>query len=115
METILTKARRLRRDMTLTERVVWGVLRARGLRGFKFRRQVPVGPFIADFLCAEAGLIIEIDGDTHSHQIAYDRRRTMYLETQGYRVVRITNREVRENFEGAMNYISESLPKYPLT
>lgn len=115
METTLTKARRLRREMTATECAVWGALRARGLRGFKFRRQVPVGPFIADFLCVEAGLIIEIDGDTHSHQIAYDRRRTMYLETQGYRVVRVTNREVSENLEGVMHFISKSLPKYPLT
>jgi len=115
METTFIKARRLRRDMTPTERVVWGVLRARGLRGFKFRRQIPVGPFIVDFLCVEAGLIIEVDGDTHSHQVAYDRRRTLYLETQGYRVVRIANRDVRENLQGVLQFIVTKLPNHPLT
>lgn len=115
METTLMKARRLRRDMTPAERKVWRVLRGRGLCGFKFRRQVPVGPFIVDFMCVEAGLIVEIDGDTHSHRIAYDRRRTMYLEEQGYRAMRLTNRDITDNLEGAMSVISKFLLKYPLT
>lgn len=115
METTFTKARQLRREMTPYERDVWRVLRGRGLRGFKFRRQVPIGPFIVDFLCVEAGLIIEIDGDSHSSQLAYDRRRTIYLEAQGYRVVRITNHQISESLEFSLHIISSSLPKYPLT
>jgi very-short-patch-repair endonuclease len=110
METTFTKARRLRREMTPAERQVWRYLRGRGLRGFKFRRQVPVGSFIIDFLCVEAGLIVEIDGDSHSNQLAYDRRRTMYLETQGYRVIRISKQQVRESMDGSLHIISSSLP-----
>lgn len=113
MDTTLMKARRLRRDMTPAERAVWRILRGRGLRGFKFRRQVPVGPFIVDFLCSDGGLIVEVDGDSHSQQVAYDRHRTIYLEEQGFRVVRITNLQIRENLEGAMHLIASYLPKYP--
>ena len=115
METSFTKARRLRREMTPAERQVWRFLRGRGLRGFKFRRQVPVGPFIVDFLCVEAGLVVEIDGESHWGQLAYDRRRTLYLETQGYRVIRINNQQVTESLEGSLHLISSSLPTYPLT
>lgn len=112
METTLMKARRLRRKMTPPERKVWQVLRGRGLCGVKFRRQVPIGPFIVDFLCVEAGLIVEIDGDSHSRQIAYDRRRTMYLEEQGYRVIRLANREVLDNLEGAMKMVAQHLSRH---
>jgi very-short-patch-repair endonuclease len=60
----------------------------------KWKRQVPLGPFIVDFLCREAGLVLEIDGEVHAAREAYDARRTTYLESLGLRVMRFTNEEV---------------------
>src|SRR6266540_279244 len=74
-------ARVLRRyRQTTSESRLWTQLRNRKLKGLKFRRQVPVGPFVADFLCVQARLIIELDGDSHDSKKVYDRRRTEYLE-----------------------------------
>ncbi len=66
----LKRAKTLRRDLTDTERKLWGLLRSRQLRGAKFRRQQPIGPYIADFVCQEAGLIVEADGGQHSESFA---------------------------------------------
>jgi very-short-patch-repair endonuclease len=95
------RARSLRRDATGAERILWKRLQNRALGGFKFVRQAPIGPFIADFLCRECKLIVEIDGETHStnEEIARDARRTVYLQGQGYRVIRFVNAEVYENDE----------------
>ena len=103
----IRRARRLRREQTEAEKRLWGYLRDRRLGGFKFVRQEPVGPFVADFLCRERMLIIEIDGVTHSedHQLARDARRTVYLEKQGYRVMRAWNIEVFNNLDGVLNSI----------
>src|SRR5262245_48076932 len=91
-------ARRMRRNMTPAERLLWWRLR-RVSEGWKFRRQAPVGPFVLDFSCIEARLAIEIDGATHgtSEEIAYDESRTRYLERNGWRVVRFWNAEVFSN------------------
>lgn len=70
------------------------------LGGWKWRRQVPVGPYIADFLCVEASLVVELDGGQHSEQRAYDERRTHFLQAQGLRVLRFWNREVLTNCDG---------------
>ncbi|WNK01276.1 endonuclease domain-containing protein [Thalassospiraceae bacterium LMO-JJ14] len=116
MDTAFSRARRLRRDMTPPERKVWAVLRARGLKGFKFRRQVPIGPYIVDFLCAEKCLVIEIDGKSHDHQLVYDARRDSYLRNMGYRVLRLRNDQVLHELEGAMHLVLQALQaKYPLT
>ena len=83
----------MRRDMTEAERVLWTLLRDRRFSAFKFRRQVPVGPFIADFLCYEMRLIVEADGGQHCDS-EYDLRRTNWLEGQGFNVLRFWNQEV---------------------
>jgi very-short-patch-repair endonuclease len=103
--TTLTKARRLRACMTDAEKFLWLQLRDRRLAGFKFRRQFPVGPFIADFGCWQAKPIVELDGGQHSGQVAYDQQRTSFLEQQGYTVIRFWNDEVLRNWEGVRQVI----------
>ncbi len=97
----------MRGALTDAETIVWSRLKGRGLNGWRFRRQHPVGPFIADFACARASLIIEIDGATHSspEERAYDANRTRYLEEKGWRVIRVTNADVYENLNGVLNTI----------
>src|SRR3989442_531668 len=96
----LTRARRLRRNSTVPERILWSVLRNRSLGGLKFRRQYPIGRYIVDFCCHEARLIVELDGESHEGQQRRDNRRQEYLEQQGYRVFRVTNDDVSTNLEG---------------
>jgi len=90
--------------------MLWQALRARKLRGHKFRRQVWLGPFIADFFCADAGLIVEVDGDSHTNQVAYDRRRTAWLRQEGFNLVRVTNADVMQNIDGVLERIASLLP-----
>ncbi|HEY8615367.1 endonuclease domain-containing protein [Phenylobacterium sp.] len=94
------RARALREDDTEAEARLWAVLRDRRLGGWKWRRQVPVGPFIADFMCEAAGLVVELDGGQHAEQEAYDARRTAALERAGFRVIRFWNSQVLENRDG---------------
>jgi very-short-patch-repair endonuclease len=91
------RARELRRGDTTAEARLWNALRARRLGGWKWRRQVPLGPYFVDFLCVDAGLVVELDGGQHSEQQEYDARRTAYLEQLGLRVVRFWNFEVLED------------------
>lgn len=101
----LIKARRLRSDMTEAEQALLLQLRDRRLAGFKFRRQFPVGPFFADFVCWQAMLIVELDGGQHSGQVAYDQQRTSFLERQGFTVIRFWNDEVLLNWQGVRQVI----------
>jgi very-short-patch-repair endonuclease len=87
------RARQMRREMTEAERKLWWHLRRRDLEG-RFRRQVPLGEYIADFACLEARLVIEVDGGQHVEQQTYDTARTAWLESQGFRVLRFWNHEV---------------------
>ncbi|WP_018266986.1 endonuclease domain-containing protein [Methylosinus sp. LW4] len=105
------RARRLRREATSAEKIVWSRLRNRSLGGFKFIRQEPIGPFIADFICRERRLIVEIDGETHSsaEEIAGDARRSAFLSAQGYRIIRFTNQAVYENAEVVADAILRAL------
>ena len=80
---LLSRARSLRRQASEAERVLWMHLRGRRLDGSKFRRQVPIGPYIADFLCLEAKLIVEADGGQHADRLTYDMPRTSTLESMG--------------------------------
>ena len=104
-------ARSLRRDAPAAERLVWGRLKNRQLGGWKFVRQQALGPNIGDFVCRERKIVIEIDGATHStdEEVASDARRTRFLQAEGYRVIRITNEQVFENIEGALDMISRVL------
>ena len=99
-------ARGLRRRMTPTEWQLWRHLRDDQLNGLRFRRQHPIGRFIVDFYCARCKLVIEIDGDTHASLEEYDKRRTRWLEFNGCRVLRFTNREVRDQLPAALDAIS---------
>lgn len=88
------RARALRHGQTDAEAVLWESLRAGRLEGWKWRRQVPVGPFIVDFLCLKAALAIELDGGVHAERAAYDARRSAFLRSLGLTVLRFDNAEV---------------------
>lgn len=107
------KAKQLRRTMTRAEVILWQHLRKRQMAGHRFRRQVPIGPYIADFACVQAKLIIEVDGATHSEtaEIARDVRRTTFLEQQGWQVHRIWNTEVYENLKGVLEMVFMKLER----
>ncbi|WP_067186956.1 endonuclease domain-containing protein [Sphingopyxis granuli] len=109
----IDRARALRRDSTPAEKKLWPVLRGSALGGHKFCRQQRLGPFIADFVCQSARLVIEVDGDSHAFQIDYDARRTAFLAKEGYRVLRFTNRHVMENPEGVCRAIEAALAGGP--
>ncbi|AJA07924.1 hypothetical protein SKP52_04985 [Sphingopyxis fribergensis] len=109
----LDRARRLRRDATPAEKKLWSTLRAGGIAGFKFRRQQRIGPFVVDFACQSARLVIEVVGDSHAQQIDYDARRTQFLAEEGYRVLRFTNSDVLDNLEGVCRAIELALASRP--
>lgn len=103
---ILARAREMRHPQTPAEATLWRALRNRQ-RGFKFRRQHPIYRFIIDFYCAEAKLLIEVDGESHleTDQAEYDNARTEYLEDLGYKVIRFTNNDVRYNIHAVASEI----------
>ena len=92
----------MRREPAPAEQKLWRELRDRRLGGFKFRRQQPVGPFIADFYCADCRLIIELDGDTHAGREPQDAARTQWLAANGHHVIRFTNTDVHTNLPGVL-------------
>jgi very-short-patch-repair endonuclease len=111
MVSIVTNARRLRRDQTDAERALWFRLRDRRLEGLKFRRQTPIANFIVDFCCEESRLIIELDGGQHAVREADDAKRTEELEAMGYLVLRFWNNDVLTNIDGVVQSILETLDK----
>ncbi|MGC5798330.1 endonuclease domain-containing protein [Sphingomonas sp. NFX23] len=109
----LNRARELRRDATEAEDRLWYRLRSRRLGDFKFRRQVWIGPFIADFLCMDAMLVVEVDGSQHIDDVAYDDDRTAFLATKGYRVIRVWNNDVMQRMDGVLAVILDGLTRVP--
>jgi very-short-patch-repair endonuclease len=103
------RARELRQRSTDSERRLWHWLRDRQIDGVKFRRQVPIGVYVVDFVAADRRLVVEIDGGQHADQQEYDRRRTAWLEAQGYQVIRFWSNEVLSNTEGVIEAISTAL------
>lgn len=101
-------ARRLRKELTPAERRLWACLRGEGL-GVNFRRQHAIGPYIADFCCIKKKLVIELDGSQHLEQAEYDQRRTEFLQTRGYRVLRFWNRDVMHDLDGVLRAIIHAL------
>ncbi|MFC3704376.1 endonuclease domain-containing protein [Devosia honganensis] len=99
-----TRPRQLRQAASIAENRLWYVLRNRGLSGHKFVRQFPVGPYIADFACREAALIVELDGGQHAGNAADDVR-TAFLNGEGYSVLRFWNNEVLANRDGVLSTI----------
>jgi very-short-patch-repair endonuclease len=98
-------ARALRRNQTDAETRLWRHLRDRRFLGLKFRRQAPVGRYVADFLCLDLMLIVELDGGQHAEN-SKDRERTRALEAKGYSVVRYWNNDVLSNTEGVLAHLS---------
>src|SRR5438874_4855835 len=103
----IRRARSLRRADIPAEARLWSNLRGRRLQSFKFVRQIPIGPYIVDFLCREARLIVEVDGATHSEdrEIVYDRRREAYLRAEGYRIVRVQNDDIYRHINDVLDMI----------
>jgi very-short-patch-repair endonuclease len=102
-------ARRLRREQTPAEQILWRHLRARRMCNLKFRRQFPIGPYFADFYSREGQLIVELDGSQHAAQANEDDERTAFLNSLGYRVLRFWNNQVLENTELVLTEIENFL------
>jgi very-short-patch-repair endonuclease len=108
-DPLLARARELRHAQTHAENLLWERLRDRRLHGAKFRRQHNVGQFIADFYCHQARLIVEADGGIHEQQLERDSMRDEWAQTNGFRVVRITNDEIADDIEAVLRRIAEAL------
>jgi very-short-patch-repair endonuclease len=106
-------ARRLRRDQTDAERVLWFRLRARRLNGMKFRRQMPIKSYVVDFCCEAARLVVELDGGQHAERAAADTERTADLEAYGYPVLRFWNNDVLSNIDGVLDAITTTASQEP--
>ena len=106
--TLRQRARDLRKNSTYAERHLWFHLRAKRL-GFKFKRQVPMGTYIIDFICLEKRLIIELDGGQHMDNHAYDMKRTTWLNLQGYNVLRFWNHDVLQQTPSVIEVILKEL------
>ena len=103
------RARRLRKESTFPEKLLWGGLRHGRLVHVKFRRQHPIGPYVADFYCHTAQLIIELDGDSHDGRAAEDRKREVYLNSKGYRVMRFLNDDVLQDLDSVLIAIARAV------
>ena len=101
------RARELRNNMTKVERYLWSRLCNRKLRGFKFRRQVPIGPYFADFACLSARMVIEVDGPHHLEES--DALKTAYIEARGYRLLRVPVSHIDESMDSVMDTIDREL------
>jgi very-short-patch-repair endonuclease len=102
-------ARSLRKRSTLPEGKLWALLRSRRFIGFRFRRQVPIGPYIADFVCYGRRLVIELDGSQHADNLAYDNRRDAELNRRGFRVLRIWNGQFAQDEQAVIEGILAAL------
>jgi len=106
-------AREMRRAPAEAEIRLWLALRAKRFTGIKFRRQKVIGPYIVDFACREPMLVIELDGDNHAAQVAYDAKRTKFLQSRGYDVIRFSNDDVVGNFEAVLDMIAQRIAPLP--
>ena len=102
-----TRAKTLRRDLTPPERLLWSRLKNQQLDGLRFRKQHPMSPFIADFYCAEARLVVEIDGPSHrDDQLIHDDRRDAWMHERGIRVLRVSGKLLFRNLRGVLSTIA---------
>ena len=109
-------AKELRRRMTDAECILWSRLRRKLFDGkHRFRNQHPIGPYVADFACVEAWLVIEIDGATHStdEEVAYDMRRDAFIKARGWRMIRVANQDIYRHLDDVLDGISRVLPLPP--
>lgn len=105
-------ARKLRKESTDAEKWLWQRLRNREVMGFKFRRQHPIGPFIADFVCIEKRIIVELDGSQHIENVRADDERSEYLHKKGYQVLRFWNNDVLLTGEAVLDVILSYLREH---
>ena len=108
-------AKRLRREMTDAEIILWSRLRRGAVPGRRFRRQHPIGPYVADFACVPAMLVVEVDGATHSSpaEIRHDRHRDAYMRARGWRVFRVPNEDIYRNLLDVLDAIARFAPPPP--
>jgi very-short-patch-repair endonuclease len=106
-------AKKLRQQSTDAERLLWKYLRAHRMAGYKFKRQVVIEPYIVDFVCLEARLIVEADGGQHLEQTDADSRRTVFLESLGYKVIRFWNHEILGDTQTVLEQIHSHLIEAP--
>ena len=111
MNEKFNKARNLRKNSTKQEQIFWNLVRNKKINNLKFKRQVPIGNYIVDFSCFEKMLIVELDGGQHNEteNIEYDKKRTMYLESLGYTVLRFWNNDIDNNLEGVYQTLLKHL------
>ena len=107
------RSRELRNNPTEAEKRLWSALRNRQILGVRFNRQVPIGPFICDFVARTPRIVVELDGGQHALSTEFDGRRSAYLERQGYRVLRFWNNDVLENVDGVVAVIEAELRDRP--
>lgn len=110
---MVPNARQLRKNLTDAEQKLWRHIRERQMKGYKFRRQAPIGKYIVDFVCFEKKLIIELDGGQHATQFDYDQHRSQWLQSQGFIVIRFWNHDVLQDIEVVKNVILKKLSPHP--
>ena len=101
----IARARKLRKQPTDAENILWSRLRYRQLPDYRFRQQAPIGKYIVDFLCYRPRLIVELDGGQHQEQADYDNERTRWLESRGFKVIRFWNDDVLKETDGVLEAI----------
>ena len=99
----------LRCNQTIAERRLWQKLQSKRCAGRGFRRQFRLGAYIVDFVCLSDRLVVEVDGESHNHTIAQDEERSRWIESQGFRIVRFTNDDVRYRLEGVVQMIEAEI------
>ena len=105
----ISRARRLRKEATDAETLLWSHLRRHQMLGYQFRRQEPIGKYIVDFVSYRPRLVVELDGGQHSEQADYDTQRTRWLEFRGFKVIRFWNDDVLKETDGVLDAILLSL------
>ena len=113
------RARDLRKQGVLSEVLLWNQLKGKKLRGYQFMRQKPIGAYIVDFYCSKLGLVIEIDGESHSGKFDYDMRRQLFLESMGLAVLRFNDTEVKKDMDNVImaidGWIADRAEQPPLS
>ena len=108
-----SRAKEMRRVPSITEKEFWNEVRDRKLGGYKFRRQYLIGPFIADYVCVEKKVIVELDGVVHKDRVGYDRARDEFMRDRGYRVIRLKNEDFLGQMWPMLEYIRRELDAAP--
>jgi very-short-patch-repair endonuclease len=106
---VIKLAQKMRNEMTETEKILWSELSLRKLDGLRFRKQHPIGRYIADFCNPSTKLVIEVDGEIHSSQKDYDKNRDEYLKALGYTTLRFSDKQIKENLEDVLAIIRKNI------